>query len=103
MARARRKHPSQFVDDEAHPGVKTMPLVCPLCGVSSPDEMITHLQSHAPTALCQRCDGKEKGWRLDLDGANHFRPDVSVFYCSNCGRYAPVTMTREEVSPSGEA
>jgi hypothetical protein len=70
--------------------------------MSFPREMLTHLESHAPTALCQHCDGKEKGWRLDTDGANHFRADVSIFFCSHCGRYAPMT-AREEVNASGEA
>ena len=46
-----------------------------LCGTSFPQEMQTHLQSHAPAAQCQLCDGKEKGWRLNTDGATHFRPD----------------------------
>jgi hypothetical protein len=59
--------------------------------------MLTHLESHAPEDLCQRCEGKEKGWRLDTDGAMHFKVEVGIFYCSHCGRYAPVNM-REEVS-----
>lgn len=51
--------------------------------------MQAHLYSHAPTASCQRCEVKEKGWRLDWDLVKHPRPDVSVFFCSGCGRYAP--------------
>ena len=100
MARARRKQ-GQVDEGESKPIVKSMPTVCPLCGVEAADEMLTHLQSHAPGEICQRCDGKEKGWRLDTDGATHFRADVSLFYCNNCGRHAQVN-TREEVSPSGE-
>jgi hypothetical protein len=107
MARARRKHPSQFVDDEPPPMGKSMLVVCPLCGrgpddIPFPDDMAAHLKSHAPAEICQRCDGKERDWRLDWDNVKYPRPDVSVFYCSHCGKYAPV-MTREEVSPSGEA
>ena len=102
MARARRKQPSQVVDNGAPPTVKTLPAVCPLCGGSFPREMLTHLHRHAPVELCQHCDGKDKGWRLDTDGATHFRPDVSLFYCSHCGRYPPMNVG-EEVSPSGEA
>jgi hypothetical protein len=69
--------------------------VCPLCGMSFPREMLTHLESHAPVELCQRCDGKEKGWRLDSDSATHPRPDMSIFYCSYCGRYAPVDVSTD--------
>jgi hypothetical protein len=102
MARARRKPQVQVDAGEGKSIVKTLPAVCPLCGVSFPREMRTHLLSHAPVEPCQRCDGKEKGWRLDTDGATHFRPDVSIFYCSHCGRY-PSMNVGEEVSPSGEA
>jgi hypothetical protein len=77
------------------PPARKTPEVCPLCGVS-PLNIMDHLTSHAPKELCQRCDGKEKSWKVDLDGVQHFRPDISVFYCSNCGRYAP--MSGEEVS-----
>jgi hypothetical protein len=91
MARARRRHLSQFVDDVPPPRVKTMPAVCPMCQEAYPDElMLPHLQSHAPASLCSRCDEKEKGWRLDLDGVQYFRKDVSLFYCSGCGRYPAV-------------
>jgi hypothetical protein len=62
-----------------------------------PGEMITHLQSHAPGGVCQRYDETKKGWKLDLDSVQYFRPNVSIFYCSYCGRYAPVS-AREEVS-----
>ena len=76
MARSRRKQ-GQVDTGESKPIGKSMPAVCPLCGLDAP--ALTHLQSHAPGELCQRCDGKEKGWRLDTDGALHFRPDVSLF------------------------
>jgi hypothetical protein len=79
--------------------------MCPLCQVSLPAailEATTHLQSHAPVELCARCDQQEKGWRLDWDHVKYPRPDMSFFFCSGCGRYAPV-IVREEVSPSGEA
>jgi hypothetical protein len=95
MARARRKVNVQGAEGEAKPRVKTMPSVCPLCGVSSPDEMTTHLQSHAPAEICSRCDQKEKGWRLDLDGVQYFRKDVSLFYCTGCGRYPAVDVPPE--------
>jgi hypothetical protein len=100
MARGRRKqYAGDF--DPINPQQHSLPAVCPLCQ-SSADQMLPHLQSHAPGKLCQRCDGKEKGWRLDTDGATHFRADVSIFYCSHCGRYAQVH-SREEVSPAVEA
>jgi hypothetical protein len=94
MAKARRKKGREPVEGEDTPRARTTPEVCPICGtireaITFPDDMSAHLQSHAPGAVCQYCDGKEKGWRLDLDGAIHFRPDVSLFYCSNCGRYTP--------------
>ena len=95
MARARRKQGLQVDAGESKPIVKATPEVCPLCG-SADEDMLTHLQSHAPTALCQRCEAKDKGWRLDGDGAAHHRPDVSLFYCSNCGRYAPVEVAPQE-------
>jgi hypothetical protein len=82
MARARRRHPSQFVDDVAPPRVRTTPEVCPVCQVSLPDVLLdvtTHLQSHAPVELCQHCDSKDKGWRLDWDGVQYFRKDLSLF------------------------
>lgn len=100
MARVRRKQ-GHVDEGEQQPIVTRMPDVCPLCAVSS-DEMVTHLQSHAPIEVCQRCEANEKGWRLDSDGVTHFRPDVSIFYCSVCGRYAPVPIT-EEVRPADEA
>ena len=99
MARFRRKVHEHGHEGETKPQVKAMPAVCPLCGVSSSDEMTTHLQSHAPGEMCLRCNGQEKSWRLDLDGSTHFRPDVSLFYCSNCGRYGPIEpQSREEVN-----
>ncbi len=64
-----------------------MPAMCPLCGDPFGTEMLTHLRSHAPAEVCQRCEVKEKGWRLDLDGVRYFRSDVSIFYCTGCGRY----------------
>jgi hypothetical protein len=89
MARATRKpKPS-----EDHSIVRIMPAHCPICEEHMPDLIpaaTDHLQGHAPAEVCQRCEGKEKGWRLDWDLANHPRPDVSLFFCSNCGRYAPI-------------
>jgi hypothetical protein len=95
MARGRRKAYSRDAEP-LEPQQRTLPAVCPLCGGSCPQEMLTHLQSHAPVEICQRCDGKEKGWRLDGDGAAHHRPDVSLFYCSHCGRYAPVEVAPQD-------
>jgi hypothetical protein len=37
------------------------------------------------------------GFRDPQDGVAYPRQDVSLFYCSPCGRYAPVN-TREEGS-----
>jgi hypothetical protein len=104
MARGRRKQYSTDVEP-LDPKHRTLPEVCPLCQVSLPAailEATTHLQSHAPVELCARCDQQEKGWRLDWDHVKYPRPDMSFFFCSGCGRYAPV-IVREEVSPSGEA
>jgi hypothetical protein len=95
MARARRKQGVQVDAGEGKPIVKSMPSVCPLCGYSA-DDMLSHLQSHAPGALCQRYDGKEKGWRLDGDGARYFRTDISVCYCSNCSKYAPLEVAPQD-------
>jgi hypothetical protein len=99
MARAKRKRlrwdekPGNWA-----PLGPTLPDVCPLCSDTPafPDDMLAHLQRHAPALICQRCDGKEKGWRLDSDGATHFRPDISIFYCSNCGRYAPLEVAPQD-------
>lgn len=93
MARGKRKSYAHAGEPLA-PQQRTLPAVCPLCSVSSPDE--PHLKSHAPGELCQRCDGKEKGWRLDSDEATHPRPDMSLFYCSNCGRYAPLEVAPQD-------
>jgi hypothetical protein len=105
MARAKRKKWNEKPGDwtPIKPG---MPDVCPLCGrgpdeIPFPDDMAAHFKSHAPAEICQRCSGTEKDWRLDMDNVKYPRPDVSVFYCSNCGRYAPV-MTREEVGPADD-
>jgi hypothetical protein len=99
MARAKRKRlrwdekPGNWA-----PLGPTLPDVCPLCSDTPafPDDMLAHLQRHAPALICQRCDGKEKGWRLDSDGATHFRPDIGIFYCSNCGRYAPLEVAPQD-------
>jgi hypothetical protein len=96
MARARRKPNSAPDEDDGAPIIRrTIPKMCPLCEVSSPD-MLTHLHRHAPVKVCQRCEMKEKGWRPDLDAVQYFRTDLSIFYCSNCGRY-PQGSIREEV------
>jgi hypothetical protein len=102
MARARRSKPGQVKGDWT-PITPTLPDTCPLCGqkfiegnLDMRAEMPTHLQSHAPAEICQRCDGTGRAWRLDADGATHFRADVSIFYCSNCGRYAPVEMAPQD-------
>jgi transcription elongation factor Elf1 len=94
MARARRSKQGEVKGDWT-PIKPTLPDECPLCGVSS-DEMLPHLQSHAPVEICQRCEAKEKGWRLDGDGATHFRTDIGLFYCSNCGRYAPIEVAPQD-------
>ena len=79
--RGRRKqysHASEPLD----PTQRTLPDLCPLCGESLPGailEATAHLQSHAPVELCERCDQKEKGWRLDWDNVKYPRPDMSFF------------------------
>jgi hypothetical protein len=90
MARARRKPGVQVDAGEGKPMVRGLSEVCPLCKVAYGAEISMHLQSHAPASLCQRCDEQDKGWRLDLDGVQYFRQDVSIFYCSGCGRYPAV-------------
>lgn len=96
MARSRRKKGAEPADGDGEPTIsRTMPAVCPLCGNHSDAEMLAHLQSHAPAEVCQCCDVKEKGWRLDLDGVQHFRVDVSIFYCSGCGRYPQISIRKE--------
>jgi hypothetical protein len=84
MARAKRK-PGQV--DEEKTIVKSMPAVCPVCGVSSPDEMPTHLQSHAPAQRCQHCGDQHTGWKVDWDLVKYPRPDMSLFYCLPCVRH----------------
>jgi hypothetical protein len=98
MARSRRRKDVEPAEGDGAPSIRrTIPKVCPLCEVSSPDKMLTHLHSHAPVDVCQRCEVNEKGWRLDLDAVQYFRADLSIFYCSNCGRY-PQQPVREEVT-----
>lgn len=94
MARARRKQ-EQVDAGEGKPIARTMPDVCPVCGISDRAEMPIHLQSHAPVEICQRCDVPQKGWRLDWDGVQYFRKDVSIFLCSGCGRHAPIEASPE--------
>jgi hypothetical protein len=80
MARSRRKKDAEPAEGDGAPIAKRiMPDVCLLCGNRSGAEMLTHLYSHAPAELCQRCEVKDKGWRLDLDGVQYFRADVSIF------------------------
>jgi hypothetical protein len=104
MARGRRKQYAE-TGEPLDPKQRTIPDKCPLCQESLTAailEATTHLQNHAPVELCVRCDQKEKGWRLDWDNVKYPRPDMTFFFCSNCGRYAPMHV-REEVSSSGEA
>ncbi len=96
MARLRRKKGVEPPEGEGEPIVRrTMSDVCPLCGNRAGAEILTHLYNHAPAEVCQRCEVKEKGWRLDLDGVQYFRPDVSIFYCSGCGRYPQMPIRKE--------
>jgi len=96
MARGRRKQYSKDVEP-LDPKQRALPEVCPVCRVSYGSDMLAHLQSHAPAEICQRCDVAQKGWRLEWDHVTYPRPDMSFFFCSGCGRYAPVNV-REEVS-----
>ena len=62
MARGRRKQYSKDVEP-LDPQQRTLPVICPLCQESLPAvilEATTHLQSHAPVELCQRCDRKRR-------------------------------------------
>jgi hypothetical protein len=99
MARARRQQRRPVAEGVQTPPPKATLEVCPMCGVSRsaalPD-LGWHLQSHRPAEPCRKCT-EHTGWTLDWDGVQYPRPDVSLFYCSNCGRYAPVR-PREEVS-----
>jgi hypothetical protein len=60
MARARRKQ-GQIDEGNGKTIARTTVDVGPLCGISDSAEMPIHLQSHAPTEICQRCDGHRKG------------------------------------------
>jgi hypothetical protein len=90
MARRTRK----TTPAEETPAVKPLvPDVCPVCPKPLPGtraEAITHLQGHAPPQACGNCGTQHTGWTLDWDGVMYPRKDVSLFYCSPCGRYAPV-------------
>jgi predicted RNA-binding Zn-ribbon protein involved in translation (DUF1610 family) len=102
MARARRKQGREPIQGEAAPRGKATPEVCPLCGttreaITLPDDMAAHLQRHAPVGRCPHCGDQHTGWKVDWDGVSYPRQDVSLFYCSPCGRYAPVN-TQEEGS-----
>jgi hypothetical protein len=55
VARIRHQQGIQADEGEGKPIGKSMPALCPLCGVSSPDEMPTYLQRHAPAERCQHC------------------------------------------------
>jgi hypothetical protein len=94
MARARRtKAPVVTNGGNGAPQGRVLPPVCPVCGELLPGEPLdamAHLHSHAPGQLCSRCHEAEKGWRVDWDLVKHPRPDVSLFFCSGCGRYAPL-------------
>jgi hypothetical protein len=97
MARARRKQGVQVDAGEEQTIVKSMPSVCPVCGGSSPNEMPTHLQTHAPVERCHHCGDQHTGWKVDWDLVKYPRPDMSLFYCLPCGKYASVN-TKEGVS-----
>jgi hypothetical protein len=102
MAKARRKKGSEPVNGEDTPRVRATPEVCPICGttreaITFPDDMAAHLQSHAPVGRCPHCGNQHTDWKVDWDGVSYPRKDMSIFYCSPCGRYAPVNI-REEVT-----
>jgi hypothetical protein len=108
MARSRRKQ-GQVAEGEGKPMARALPNVCPVCGrqftaenLDIRAEMPAHFVSHAPAEGCRNCGEKHVSWKIDWDGVSYPRPDVSLFFCDPCGRYAPVIVT-EEVSPSGEA
>jgi hypothetical protein len=78
------------------------PAACPVCGEVMPNGkgealhqgLAAHLQGHAPVEPCP-CGGKEFGgrdgsqrWQLDWDLVVHPRPDVGLWFCRPCGRYA---------------
>jgi hypothetical protein len=90
--RTRRKE--QAEDAGGTPALKrTTPQSCPVCERSlsgTTDEATTHLRSHAPQQACGNCGTQHTGWTLDWDGVMYPRKDVSLFYCSPCGRYAAV-------------
>jgi hypothetical protein len=93
MARAKRSNTrGQALTDEA-PQSRRVPVIltCPVCDLLL-GEMPTdiHLQTHVPTVACIMCSHDKKYWRLDMDNAV-YHPTWSLFYCSNCGRFAPVT------------
>ena len=81
VARTRHQQGIQADAGEGKPIGKSLPAVCPLCGVSSPDEMPTHLQRHAPAERCQHCGDQQTGWKIDGDLVKYPRPDMSLLYC----------------------
>jgi hypothetical protein len=72
---------------------RTTPESCPVCRqslIGTTDEATTHLRRHAPQQACGNCGTQHTGWTLDWDAVMYPRKDVSLFYCSPCGQYAPV-------------
>jgi hypothetical protein len=103
MARARRKKGIEGAEGHGKSLVRAMPDVCPVCADKPvfPDDTTTHLQSHTPTEPCVPCGEKHQGWKLDRDTIAYPKPGL-FFYCDPCGRYGQESISREEVSPSGE-
>ncbi len=59
------------------------------------DEAASHLRQHAPTERCRNCGEKQVTWALDWDGVRYPRPDLSLWFCDPCGRFAPVQAGEE--------
>ena len=93
MARARRRTTKAEDAGDTLAPQRTIPEACPVCEQSLPrtmDEATTHLRNHAPQEPCGHCGTQHTGWTLDWDGIMYPRKDISLFYCSPCGKFAPV-------------
>lgn len=66
-------------------------LTCPVCDLLLGDTKAeVHLQGHKPTVGCIMCL-KHDRWVLDMDSVAHPHTSDGLFFCNNCGRFAPVT------------
>lgn len=92
MARTKRTN-SPTHDSGDTPQSRRVPVIlsCPVCDVMFGDiPADVHLHRHMPTVGCIMCLKHER-WVLDMDSVAHPHTSAGIFYCNNCGRFAPVT------------